>query len=206
MAVGDILEVDWLQSVRGQPAMNVLHYEETEAPGAAIDAAANLGDGFLTVVANVLKDQLSEDWRTDGVYVHRVAPEPGIPSSNIVAAAEAIVGQIASEAIPTTSAAVITKLTTAGGRSGRGRLYLFGVPETFQDAGQLTTSAIIDIETVLTAFVAVVNGPGGDGAWKPVVFSRKSSPTPVNDWIRWLLKPNLGTIRNRRSPARASDA
>lgn len=206
MAVGDIWLLEWIQSVRGQPGMNVFQYEETEATGVPYEAASQLGDAFLNSCAADWAQIASEDWRTDGVYVRRVAPIAGVPASIVLGTAESIVGVIDSEAIPMTSAAVVTRRTLNGSRRSRGRWYGMGIPESSQNAGQLTTAAMLAINTQLTNFGLPLNGAGGDGAWKPVIYSSIGPDPGLNDVVILQLNPNLGTIRNRRSPARASDA
>src|SRR4249919_1497801 len=162
MAVDDVYEVVWQQLCRANSAVNVRHYRETEACANPLDSAGNLATGFLDTVADVVKDQLAAEWRTTGAFVRRIIPGPGIPASIVLGGAEVIVGQIEDDSIPTSAAAVVTLRSDNGTRQGRGRLYLYGLPESAQRAGQIEAAVFTDIETVVQSLKSSVPGPGGD--------------------------------------------
>lgn len=192
MAVGDIYSVVVDSVVKGEHCQNELHFREVTAETDTIPAE-NLAEGFVTAVEADWLACLSDQAALACVYVRRVKPTPGVAYTRIWN----VVGTVADEPIPTTSAAVVSWYTTTAGKRTRGRNYFPGLPESFQDGGLLEGAAITAIQTLADTLMDVIAaGAGGTGEWELCVYSRVNG-TGV-DVESNVVRSNLGTMRTRR--------
>lgn len=115
-------------------------------------------------------------------------------------ASPAIQGTDAGTAVPPNAAVLITKVTAAGGRAGRGRLYLPAVDKAeVDDAGNLTGPMVAAVNTNADAFLDGLTALGTPmevfhGATSPL-FS--SGPTNVTALV---CQNRIATQRRRLRP------
>lgn len=114
------------------------------------DGATIVGNISDALVGSTLMANITDDVRITGWVIKHGPDETGpIFESSVIVAGT----QVAASAAPNTSF-LIRKSTTLGGRRGRGRMYLPGVPETnVDDAGLLAGAAVSAINTDLGAFL-----------------------------------------------------
>lgn len=200
MAVNDMYRIEVLQNVGSEPTMNVLHARETVAetilPIPAQCVVQLVYDFYQSIV-----DYFSEDWRVVSINARRVSPTGGIPATLVLGGAEAIVGTVESEIVPSQCALLVSLYTSNPSRSGRGRIYLPGWPEDYQNEGQITETQYIAIQDVMHDGLVGEKGPflAGDGKYRFSVFGGGGSPTSEQDVLEALTRPNLATQRRRRA-------
>lgn len=111
-------------------------------------------------------------------------------------------GRLAAEALPAQCAVVMTLATLVKGRSYRGRIYLPGLPETYDTAGALTATAIADITTIETNLLAVFGPAGSNANWQLCVVSRYLNKikraTPVGTAVASLSFDTIVRTQRRR--------
>lgn len=137
--------------------------------------------------------------------------------------AASVTGGAAGAAAPQNTALILRKVTTRGGRRGKGRMFIPGIPEGVVDqAGILTATARTDFTTLAGQFLAALSATAvaGPPAQAPVVTtiqhsnstttSRSSGggvrtitvvegaagPAP-DDIVQYAVDPRVGTQRRR---------
>lgn len=96
--------------------------------------------------------------------------------------AGAIAGSQTDEAMTPNVAFLVRKSTAMGGRAGRGRFYLPGVPEnSANEAGVVTETAISNMQSELDDFVIEVGSADLNLVVLHGVGSPLTTPTPVTD-------------------------
>jgi hypothetical protein len=98
-------------------------------------------------------------------------------------------------ALPNEVSALYRLVTAAGGRTGRGRLYLGGLDADFINAGRLIVPLPVVFTTLSTAMKTTITDQGV--SFHPAVYSRKDSILyNISDIV---VEVPLGTQRRRRS-------
>jgi len=198
MAVNDIYRVEVFQNVGSELTMNVMHFREVVAETMLPIPALNLVEISGLIYSDIAQN-LSEDWRVTQINARRVSSGPGVPASQVFGGTESIVGEITSQIVPSQAAILISLYTSNQGRSGRGRIYLPGCPESGQNEGQLTETYWIGLNASLALLTQQLSGTGGDGEYRLCVFGGGASPTSEQDVIHTVTRTNLATQRRRRN-------
>lgn len=192
MAVNDVYELVQSYRVRGEWCENVFHYKEKTAETDPIPAE-NLALGWDTTIKPLLVALLSDEVIFACVYARRIAPTPGIAFTVLQTDA----GAVASEAIPTTSAPIITWYTNTISRRGRGRNYFPGLPESMQNSGSLTAAALTDWQGHADDMeIDLAAGGGGTGVWELAVWSELAATAQIV--VAGIARSNLASMRSRR--------
>ena len=200
MAVNDIYRCEIFQNVGSEISMNVLHMRETIAetifpfPADAVIQA-------ITGLYDVLAGFLSEDWRVIQISARKISSGSGIPRTIVLGAAEAIVGAVEDEIVPSASAVILSLYSLTNDRTGRGRMFIMGLPELYQNEGQMTETEYTLMSAAVNNYFTNEQGPflGGDGAWRFCIHGGGASPTDQWDVATTTLRPNLGTMKSRRA-------
>ena len=199
MATGDVYQVTIIGNLNGQVVNNVLHGQEVSAH-VGTRGAEYCARGFFADVSADYLNGICAAYSIAGIYCRRIHPTPGIPYLHVPAAGH--VGLVAGEAASTTAAGVITLYSSVMSKSGRGRIYMPGVPEAEQANGVASSTLIGDYSDFADAITANWLGTDGttpDGSsWTGCIWSRKLAT--ANPIIQHTVQPNLGTIRGRRAP------
>lgn len=83
-------------------------------------------------------------------------------------------GNISTPSLPSTDAAIITCFSTFGGKRGRARKYIFGIPQTAETNSALTAGELALLNNLATAIAGPV--PTGDFGSVPAwMFSRNKT-------------------------------
>lgn len=201
MAVGDIYRVQVNMQCGSQPTMNVLHIREQVARGGSEIGSLNALQ-MATDLYTALAAQMSEDWRVVSIRAGIVTPfvaEP--PTVTIFGGAEAIVGAIPDELLPSNAPFVVTLYTSQVGRSGRGRSFLPGLPESAQVDGQMTNAVWSALQQIAGLQYQGQKGPflGGTGEYRWNVFSAALGPAADSNVLQATVRPNLANMRSRRA-------
>lgn len=96
--------------------------------------------------------------------------------------------------LPSESAVVVRLQANIKGPSGRGRVYLSGVDESFVTESRLNTTGQTAMTTLTTAIQAGLSNQGI--VLKPVVYSRKLAALNLTIYCQW--ENVLGHIKKRR--------
>jgi len=192
MAVNDVYEVSVDYSVLGEHCVNVFKFRETTESTDEVPAKS-LADGFAASLIPLWAVLLSDQVLFNCVFVRRISPGLGVPFTKLVTDP----GEVASEAIPTTSAVVISWYSNTGGKSKRGRNYFAGAPENAQAGGKLEAGVLAAWESfALDMQAPLAAGGGGTGEWELCVWSQLLE-TAI-DVKTAVVRTNLGTMRTRR--------
>lgn len=192
MAVGDVYQVAVDYVVRGEHCVNVFGFRETtECPDDI--PAGSLGRAFQDALIAAWAALLSDETQFACIYTRRVSPGPGVAFTVL----ETTVGDVASEALPTTSALVMSQYSALGGKSKRGRNYFAGLGESSQAGGSLEGGVLAAWEAFAADLRTPIAGVGGDGGeWELAIWSPKlGSAVDVKSSV---IRTNLGTMRSRR--------
>lgn len=201
MAVGDVFRVQVFQNVGSELTMNVLHARCTVSETInVVDEADNVAE-MAIVLYDALAAELSEDWRVTAINVHKLTAPGGVPANFVLGGAESIIGAIEAEIIPSASAVLISHYTSTANRSGRGRTYLPGLPESSQNEGQLVEARYSAIQAIVNTQFLGEKGPfgGGDGKYRFIVHNGDGDTDAGYHIIASRVRSNLATQRSRRA-------
>lgn len=199
MAVNDVYRCEIFQNVGSELTMNVLHVRETVAETLEPIPAQAVAE-MIVALYTALAAELSEDWQVTVITARKVSPGSGIPGTLVLGAAEAIVGAKVSEIVPSQAAILFSFYSNTADKTGRGRMYLPGCPESSQNEGQLLETPWDALDTIAQAEFLGEKGPflGGDGKWRFLVHGGGGSPTSDWDFQSVVTRSNLATQRRRR--------
>lgn len=167
--VTDVAAVTVNGSQAGHPAQfGIAALHDGAITSVAIDDLLTI---FDTWIAESLLPILCEGTTITNIQARDLTSEDSYDQTSIVETP----GSHASPCQPAQVAIVLTKRTSLAGRSRRGRMYIFGVPETYQEDERHITAAAVAAynaagSSLLTSFV------GGD--WTPVVVSYVADGVP----------------------------
>lgn len=192
MAVGDVYEVVVCGDVKGEHVQNVFRLKETVEETDDVPAE-NLALGIQTAWIPDWKALLSEDFAFNCIYVRRIAPAPGIAFTVLLTD----VGEVVSDAIPSTSALLISWYTNLATKRGRGRNYFAGLPENAQEGGLLAATELAAWQALgVLIRGSVPAGGGGSGSWELGVWSEILAA--IQDVKTSVVRTNLASMRSRR--------
>lgn len=172
---GEIYQVKLISRFENQEHLNILHFA---AMSPTDDVQLRLLKAIVDCFLLNMMPGLSADFTTLGAVGHRVSPTVGPEVSyfhNNASVANS--GLAAGDHLPSFNSCVISIHTVRGGRSGRGRMFIGGIPEGSTTGSMLLTSAAF--WAAVTAFVACVvstffaGDPPGANSWQFGILSRK---------------------------------
>jgi len=170
MAVGDIYRLNVEAIMHGQTVINVLHYRVT------VDAAnngANLVAAFQSSVRASWRAAHSNEYAITNYRVQKIAPTPVLISLDVGEGTGQ--GLVAENACPVYCCAVLTKRTARAGTGYRGRVFLAGVPVTFEDDSTINAAGQAVYTTLANALQATLTS--GGSSFVPVLFHRANLTT-----------------------------
>jgi len=192
MAVNDVYQLSADYKVRGEYCTQVFHYRESVECTDDVPAQS-LAEAFAAVIIPEWAALVSSQLEFACLYCRRIRPTSGIAYTHLITTP----GGVASEAIPSSSALVMSVLTNLATRRGRGRSYFGGLPETSQAGGSLESTVLADWQALGTLLLDPVLGSGGDtGEWVWGVYSR--SAVAIQDALTYVVRTNLAQQRGRR--------
>lgn len=163
-----LLQIAIHGKMHDQTTVNTFHVlVNSTAPGASgmASAAVNFWAGVRSQWCNAV----SVDW-TGTIYTVRMIGFPEIMPQQAALVAP-FVGTIESQALPGVCAGIISKRSTFGGKRGRGRVYIAGVPENGAENGQLTEAQRVLMQDLADRFNDDF-GWGDTGTATPYLWSR----------------------------------
>lgn len=174
------------QGPGGATAANVLHFVDI---GGDFDQATM--DGLAQDWADAWAACSSDQWTADPLF--ECLDLTSDPPALILADSGAPSGTDTSVPLPPASTVCVSLRAASGGRSGRGRAYLPGVPDSGVDsAGQLLSGTVTDYLGNMAAFGIAA----GSAGWGWAVYSRTDGVCRIATTIG--VDANLDTQRRRQ--------
>jgi hypothetical protein len=170
--IGDIYAVSVIFSQPGGTAQCNFGFEcVTNVAG---DAQANLGAAFQTaMIKNTSGGLLNEVYSTTTTSRLEVEDvKPGTLATYVRTYSPVAGSAVSGESAPPQCAVVLSMRTALKGRSYRGRVYIPGLAETSQNAGQIASAGIAAYAAMATQLLAVFGPAGSNGDWRLAVISR----------------------------------
>lgn len=203
MPVGDIYETK-IEGVANSARRwnNVLHWRLlVEAEPDLFETSEVLSGEVLTKFVAGFQDLMGASTFITSTRANRVYPTVGIPA--VTPTVGTIEGTVESDSLPPDVALVVTKRSKEPGKSGRGRLYLTGIPESVV---QLDLIAEVTAALWATAAADLLTLPftdANDNEWVPCIFSRKlaDAEAPIAHADIWRVEVDR-TLRNMRPRGR----
>lgn len=205
-AAGEVWRVYIQGVIEGQECENVLAFR---TPLGDSDVLAHLIADLVECFVTGLLPVLSSTYTIQQIKAHRITPTVGpdvlwLPDNTVETQ-----GQATGDSQPSFVSALISLRTSFGGRSGRGRMFIAGVPESDTTASRIPSES--DLWVALLAFCACMLGkfltqdPPVVNKWEWGVFSTKIGGTkaPFNangfhPMIAAAPSPLLATTRSRK--------
>lgn len=173
-AAGEVWRVLLQGRIEEQQCENVLFFRcQVADPDVLLGLLADLIDCFL----NSLVPALSGTYTFEQAIATRITPTMGAEVIYTPPQGQAVQGAEAGDAEPSFVSALISLRTTRAGRSGRGRMFIAGVPESQTIASNINSEAAL--WAALLAFCVCMLGkflaqdPPVGPNWEWGVFSRK---------------------------------
>jgi hypothetical protein len=206
-AAGEVYEVVLEGRQESQQVLNVMHFQ---ARGPVDDVELRLLRALVICLLTTLRPIMGANYQFVRCYGKRVTPDLGPIVESLPESGEAVQGADEGDTLPTYVSVVVNIHSTRGGRSGRGRMFIPGVPESASQGSFIPTdnpywTAIrAYLECVATQFIAPSELAEAN-KWAMGVMSRKiggaKPPYTINGFARaTALKPNnaLATTRSRK--------
>lgn len=134
MAVGDLFQLNVVGKVHGQTTVNTFYYRiKVQAAG---DPRQKLIDCWIAGCHTDYVACLSSEWTTD--HFEAAGLQPVLPKVDFF---DATPGAVAGVCLPSSVAAVMRRKTLTPGRTGRGRVYLPAIPNSFEDDSKIAVAA-----------------------------------------------------------------
>lgn len=205
--VGQILQVTPRFRIEGQQTENVLYFRCT-------NDSADFKVDLLLVIAQCaithLLPGLAADCELESVHGKVVGPAVGLDDDWLPATGDIVAGTATGDAEPSFVSGVVSLYTAHPGRTGRGRMFIGGIPEAGTTASLLnlegiTYPAIVAfVGCIVTNFPRAELGTGGHFEWG--MYSRKDGgaikpPFPdagFHPIVRTVVRQELGTQRRRK--------
>lgn len=184
-------------TIEGQMTVNLFYYRDqiAIATGATLAQMQSLYlgvTGFGGIITDYLAS-LSSDWLATAIIID----SPTSPALARLYMPSILVGTGPAGHLPTTTAAVITKMSGLKGQCGRGHVALPAVPKTWATESTVTN---VTAYNALAGQMAQIQANGGV-EFHPVIWSKGTRLTPRlghTDITVCQLRPVLGTVRRRK--------
>lgn len=136
-AAGEIHEVVLRMRQESQTVLNVLHFH---CDTSVDDMETRLLLALLVCLTTVLRPVAASTWQVVGAQGKRVFPDVGPIYEQAPPDPDEIQGEAAGDALPSFCSIVVNIHTTRGGRSGRGRMFIPGIPEGASQGSAIPTT------------------------------------------------------------------
>lgn len=205
-AAAELWQVLVQGKIENQECENVLWFRSA---GADTDVALHLLTEILACFSTTLLPVLASSYELQRVIGRRVHPTLGNDIEVRPAAGATVLGQAAGDAQPSFVSALISLRSVRGGRTGKGRMFIAGVPESgtlksyIPTEGAFYAGLVAFVTCMLGKFLGPHTLPLNKWEWG--VFSRKLGHakfpydslgfSPMADAV---VKPLLATTRSRK--------
>lgn len=194
MATGDIWKVDTVMQQQGVNAVNVFYWRQigdTNNPNGDISSVATAWQDTLQVPwQNILSDRVS----FLGLRIQRWLPKDQLPS---IAPINNVTGNIDSDPLQSTKAAMVAVYTDRHDRSGRGRHFFMGIPESSVEVNQWVFIPKLAFNTFVSAIQGIIQGSGDTASYRMGVWS--NTHQEFNQSVNMEARPTIYQQRSRQA-------
>jgi len=202
MAVGDIIQVQFDQSMDGDTLQNQFYYRVEQDD----DSGENEDPVALQFEIDVVPDWqpcVTADLSMDCLGTQKVFPEPKTAFRERFITA---VGTAAGEALPLVVTALLQKFDqNTSGRGKKGHSYISGISETDVEKGRLDTTlqaSLIALASKLTVNLLSPNNGVYNPVWAIIAPLAPRIITGFVDWTKSVVLPRVSHQSNRKTPVR----
>ncbi len=199
VSVGDVFELTIAGTMHGVQTRNVLHYMVSSYSGSPSPTYASFETAFLqsampTQIGTNMKAFCSAEWSLIWMKFQKFSPIPR--SAGTISTAHNGPGGVSGSALPSSVTAVIRKRTEFAGKRYRGRMFVPGVPISYELDSTLNPAGVGALEALASDLTE--GGAATVGAYTAAMLNvlvHKGvaiAPTPV-------ISTNVDTVlRNQR--------
>lgn len=172
---GEIHELTVHGRLEGQQALNVMFFQATTTSDTI---ETQLLRAMIICLTTTLIPGLGSNYTLEKVASKRVYPTLGPIIELAPLGTDDVTGESAGDTLPSFVSALISIQTTRGGRSGRGRMFIPGIPEGSTSGSSILTESpawgaiVAYVACVAAQFLKSVDLPAND-QWNLGVLSRK---------------------------------
>ena len=167
--IGDVYRLTVNSAMYGSRIANVFHYKvDTDAL-----SGTNEADIIERFKAGVLPDWiniLSNDFVIDCLTVSKLGAGAAAPVVEVLSSGN--VGTVAEDALPPNKCYLVSFQSATFTRRGRGRKFLAGVPESYEDDNCIEAAFKTDCELVAIAMANDLTGGSGGGTYSAAIWSQ----------------------------------
>ena len=175
-ALHDLYQLRFDGRIEEQECKNILHFMCVSSSGDD-DVAVHLVAVVLACFVTNVLPVLAPTYSLDGITWKKVGPVLG--PENFTAGPASSDGGSTADSLPSFNSALISIRTTRGGRSGRGRMFIGGIPEDQTQASRIDVEgpfwAALQafVQCVVTQFVGLSDPMPNANKWLFGIYSRK---------------------------------
>ena len=136
-SVGEIYEVITHQRQEGQEVLNVNYYR---CATAVDDLEVRLLRALIVCLTTILRPTQGSNWQLVKMSAKRVTPDLGPIFELAPVSTDDVQGDSEGDTLPAHCSLCVNIHTTRGGRSGRGRMFLAGIPEGATSGSYIETT------------------------------------------------------------------
>lgn len=136
-SAGEIYEVVQHQRQEGQEVLNVMYFRCVTAVD---DLEVRLLRALIICLTTLLRPTMGSNWQFVKMSCKRVTPDLGPVFELGPEPTDQLQGAAEGDTLPTHDSICVNIHTTRGGRSGRGRMFLAGIPEGATSGSAIETS------------------------------------------------------------------
>jgi hypothetical protein len=184
------VRIKWL--LHGQQCINVLNFTSR----GVVDLITDVLEPILACVTDNLLPVLSDDITLQGADIKSITGSVLQEAESTLVSAN--VGGDSADSLPSINAAVVALRTTHPGRTGRGRMFLPGIPEDHQSASSVDATFIAAAVAFLACMAAayVNSDPLATPFFHWAVRSRKDNQNyPITSTA---VRSVVGSMRSRK--------
>jgi len=202
MAIGDIIQVQFDQSIFGDNIQNQFYYEVVE-DDISQDNEDAVAEQFEVDVLPSWQPCVTDELSMDCLGTQKVFPTPKTAFRERFLT---LVGTAVGEAVPIVATALLQKFDpSVSGRGKKGHTSISGISEADTEKGRIDSSLNLLLNALAVKLVGNLVTPNS-GIYKPVwaVFSVVAPIviTGAVDWVRTVVLPRLSHIGTRKTPIR----
>lgn len=172
--LNDVYKVRMQGRIEGQVTFNVFYFKSVSGAGDT-DVLDHLIMALFSCFIDHLVPVMPISYRYEKMIWQKVFPDVGPEFETLPP--DSAVGETAGDALPSFCSSLVSVRTSRAGKSGRGRIYLAGIPESasnqsfFDPSGPYWVALVAFAACLATKFI--IGDPPGDNAWQMMVYSRK---------------------------------
>lgn len=190
MAVGDIWQLTHVQTSSGTRLTNVHYYEQDDADGVN-DPRKDLADAFDASVATKMEAALGIGWDSLCYEIKKVGVTGQAFWKQLSTQGP---GTVLGEILNAATVAVCAQFTAGGSHSGTGRMFVSGLPITYEERNNLNTTGLTAIDTIGDESILQIASGGVN--FTPGLLTAGSSP--LRPWVLADVRIPLTKLRPRR--------